>query len=149
MAGAWQDIAASGWRRANQQSHLVTLVLTLAAMAIMGSLLLLMQTARVAALSHEVRQLHQTKEDWQRRNAQLTAEIAALASLNRIEQEARSRLGMVPATSHFFVTVERPPSAPEEIKTQSYSGETTVTIEHQNSPWWENLLKGPDSPARP
>lgn len=124
MAGIrTKDPAAPEWGLGDQHGRLVTLVLTLAAMAIMGSLLLLMQTARVAALSHEVRQLRYTKEDWQRHNAQLEAEIAALASLDRVEQEARGSLGMVPATSHFFVTVERPLPASEQVKAQPRLGE--------------------------
>ena len=150
MATVWKkNLTASEWAIENQRHRLVTLVLTLTALAIMGSLLLLMQTARVAALSHEVRQLHQAKEDWHQRNAQLEAEIASLASLQRIEKEARDHLGMVPAENHFYVPVERVHSAPEQIRSQFPLGNAITTIELQDSFWLENLLRGLNLPAEP
>ena len=73
------------------------------------SLLLLLQTVKVATAGYDLQQLQQVREEWKQRNHQLLAEISSLQSLTWVEKEAKARLNMVPATQHLYVTVALAP----------------------------------------
>lgn len=77
------------------------------------SLLLLVQTSTQTAEGYTLRTLEDQRNDWQQKNLQLEAEIAALQSLRRVDILARQRLGMVPATDRKYITVAVSPLADE------------------------------------
>lgn len=78
------------------------------------SLLYLSQTSSVAITGYDVQELAAQKELWQLRNDQLRLQIAEAQSVDRIEREARLRLGMGPPERVVFVrqpaTQKRPAS---------------------------------------
>lgn len=119
MAGAVERLDIMKRPSARRYGRPVSLILALMAITLIGSLLVLMQTGRVTAQSHEVQRLQELKTHWQQRNAQLAAEIAVLSSLDRVQPEATTRLHMTPATLHVFVTIAppQPTAAPPSSST--------------------------------
>ncbi len=60
-----------------------------------------------------MQRLEEQQSTLQAENHQLEADIAALSSLDRIEHDARDRLGMIPARKIEYVSVDTPaPSGP-------------------------------------
>ena len=69
----------------------------------------------------------------------LEAEVATLTSLERVEREARGRLGMVPAREILYLEVDAPPPRPELVP-RRFSHYASDAGESGNS-WWQDLLK--------
>jgi cell division protein FtsL len=70
---------------------------------------------------------------------ELEAEVAALTSLDRVEREARERLGMVPAQGQLHLEVNVP--APEQqLIPRRFLDPETLSPEPAE-PWWEPLLR--------
>lgn len=70
------------------------------------SLLYLTQTSGVATAGYDIQALRAEKARWELRNDQLRLQISELKSLDRIEREAQSRLGMGPPSKLVFVQVD-------------------------------------------
>jgi len=70
---------------------------------------------------------------------ELEAEVAALTSLDRVEREARGRLGMVPALEQLHVEVNVPAPEQQLIPRRFLDPETLST--EPAEPWWEPLLR--------
>lgn len=84
----------------------------IAAAAVAGAALMpVVQSSNTTTAGYEIRKLEIRKADLQAAIYNRQTEIAHLGSLERIEQEARGRLGMVPADRSVIVTVAEP--APE------------------------------------
>ncbi|MEE8369434.1 MAG: septum formation initiator family protein [Dehalococcoidia bacterium] len=85
------------------------LLLTIAALAIgLAALLPLIQSSSATSTNGNIRLLEQDLADWQARLREMELEVAGLSSLNRIEQEARTRLGMVQPEETTYITVPGP-----------------------------------------
>jgi cell division protein FtsB len=85
------------------------LLLTIAALAIgLAALLPLVQSSSATSTNGYIRLLQQERADWQARLREVELEVAGLSSLNRIEQEARTRLGMVQPEETTYITVPGP-----------------------------------------
>lgn len=79
-----------------------------AAIVGMTSLLLLVQISGVASMAYEVQRLEDSRLYWQEANYRAETEIARLQSLGRIDEEATSRLKMVPAKGTIAVLLASP-----------------------------------------
>ena len=85
------------------------LLLTIAALAIgLAALLPLVQSSSATSTNGNIQRLEKEKTDWQARLREIELEVAGLSSLNRIEQEARTRLGMVQPEETTYITVPGP-----------------------------------------
>lgn len=106
------------------------------------SLLLLLQTVKVATTGYDLQQLGQVREDWKQKNHQLRAEISSLQSLAYVQKEAKARFSMVPASNYFYVTValasEASTVVPEASSTPSgkEERETTNLLEQ-----WQQVIQ--------
>jgi cell division protein FtsB len=87
----------------------IAAVLTVAAAI---ALLQVVQSSSFANTGQQMQVLETQKLDSTARVHQLEAEVAALSSLDRIERNARDRLGMIPARNIMYVQVAVP--APED-----------------------------------
>ncbi len=92
-------------------------VLLLAAAMVVGlaALLPLVQSSGAASTAGRVRDLEQRRSDWQARLHEQEVKVAGLASLDRIERDARTRLRMVPPTDVQYISVDAPPPAPNRL----------------------------------
>jgi cell division protein FtsL len=104
----------------------------------LAGLLPLMLSSRATSTSTDIRQLERVRNDWQARSQELQAEIAFLGSLDRIEKEARERLGMVPPSETIYVAVDEP--APEkQLVPLRFLPADKEQPRHDDS-WWESIL---------
>ena len=121
-----------------QQLGLPSLVaICLVAIALTGLLPLLLSSTLVTA-NGEVRTLERAHNDWQARIQELQAETAALGSLDRIEKEARGRLGMVTPTETVVVVVDQPLPEPQLVPLRFMPPEKAQS--QQSDSWWETIL---------
>lgn len=134
-------------RAASERAHaqpwyqpLPALLPMLVAMISLLSLLLLVQSSGVTTTGYDARRLEQEKNDWYAKNYQLEAEIAGLQSLDRIEQEAKGRLKMVPASSRIFVQANKLPDASLKSDELPPSHIKEKTRNTDSSNWFENLI---------
>ena len=75
-----------------------------------AALLPVAQSSNAVATGYEIRLLEARRADLQASIHTTQAEVAALGSLERIDREARERLGMTPAERFMYVSVERAPA---------------------------------------
>ncbi|GBD14290.1 Cell division protein FtsL [bacterium HR25] len=118
------------------------LVIVLSSLAVgLAALLPLTQYGNAATTSASLDQLERDRSAWQARVDELEAEVARLSSLDRIEREARERLGMVPPEE--VVYIEVPVARPEGTKVPDRYLERPARAEGEvgaDSAWWEKLL---------
>ena len=120
-------------------SSLTALLPTTVAIISLASLLLMVQTSRVATAGYDLTRLAQTRDEWRSRNYQLEAEIATLQSLDRIEKEAVARFKMKPATEYVYVKVAEPPRASPAPGMQPPNLKAKPAEESRRK-WWDALL---------
>jgi cell division protein FtsL len=118
------------------------LLVAVAAIVIVA-LLQLVQTSDAATSNFAIQQLEREKLELRTRTSQLEAEIAALSSLSRIEQEARERLGLEPAAAQQSLQVNVPwPGADQQLLPTRFAPdeEPEVVEQSDGSGWWRDLL---------
>lgn len=127
-------------QRAQGGSLSLPLVLAMAVAAIgLAGALSLLPSSKATSTTHNIRQLEMARDDWQARIHELEAEIASLGSLERIDREARERLGMVPPTRTVHITVDIP--APEkQILPERFLPTREEKPEEDRQSLWESLL---------
>ena len=82
-------------------------VLTIALVAVgLAGLLPLLQSSQATTIGYNIRQLERRRNDWEARIHELEAEIASLAALDRIENEAGQRLNMQAPEHTVYLTVD-------------------------------------------
>jgi hypothetical protein len=87
-----------------------------AALAIgLAALLPLIQSSGATSTAGDISRLEQEKADWQTRLHELETEVASLGSLERIANEARVRLKMVPPANVHYLSVDAPPPAERRL----------------------------------
>jgi len=112
-----------------------------AAALVLGAASLIPLSSLVGATTAqgEVKRLQRERTQWEARVQELEAQVAHLASLQRIEKEAKERLGMVSPEEVIYLTVDEPaPAAPElppALRPSSDEGKGS------GEPWWERLLR--------
>jgi cell division protein FtsL len=104
----------------------------------LAGLLPLLLSSRVIHTSEGIRQMEGVRNDWQARIQELQAEIAVLGSLDRIENEARQRLGMVPPEDTVYITVDQPAPEKQVIPLRFLLPKEDQSL--QDSSWWESIL---------
>ena len=109
-------------------------LLMLLAMAV-----LLIQTSIVATTGYRVEQLSNQKANQERLILEMSAAVAALRSLDRIEYEARTRLNMVTPTEYIYVSVDALPNKPTPLLQKSLRDKQSSLTEPQPSSWWESI----------
>ena len=117
------------------------LFLAFAALAVLG-LLQVSQVGDATSTGYNIRRLEQERQDWDAQVRQLEAEVAALTSLDRVEREARSRLGLVPAKQRIYLNVTVPPPEQQLVPRRYLSPEDFALPEGgSGGSWWQSLLK--------
>jgi len=103
-----------------------------------AGLLPLILSSRATSTSSDIRGLERVRNDWEARLQELEAESASLGSLDRIEKEARDRLGMVAPTETVYIVVDQP--APEtQLVPSRFLPPKKEQARHEDS-WWESIL---------
>jgi hypothetical protein len=106
--------------------------------ALLG-LLQVIQTSDATSTGYAIRGLEQQRLDWSAKVHSLEAEVATLASLERVEREAKDRLGLVPAEKVIYLESAVAPPRQQLVPRRFYvsdsgAGETDTS-------WWQALLK--------
>ena len=114
------------------------LALAFGAVALLG-LLQVIQTSDATSTSYTIRHLEQERQDWSAQVHRLEAEVATLASLERVEREARDRLGMVPAEKVLYLDVDVPPPQ-QQLLPRRFSA-SKPSVDEPGTSWWQALLK--------
>ncbi len=121
------------------RSPSLPILLTVAALAIgLAALLPLIQSSSATSTNGNIQRLDQAKTDWQARLREIELEVASLSSLNRIEQEARERLGMVPPEETRYITVPGP--APEAWRLPSRFLPAPIEQQESGSSLWDKAF---------
>jgi hypothetical protein len=76
----------------------------------------------------------------QARVGELEREVASLQSLDRIEREARERLGLVPPQERATVQVNVAPLPADQRFATGLSSTEELEADEQGSSWWRDLL---------
>lgn len=137
MAHRSFSISRSLLGRIPRHRTLSALLNTSAAIVGMTSLLLLVQISGVAAMAYEVQRLEDLRTYWQESNYRAEAEVARLQSLNRIEEEATTRLKMVPAKEPIPVLAARP--LPARTPPPEATRGAVPKIPNVET-WWQTLV---------
>jgi cell division protein FtsL len=114
------------------------IVLAFGAVALLG-LLQVIQTSDATSTSYTIRHLEQERLDLSAQVHSLEAEVATLASLERVEREARARLGMVPAENVLYLEVDVPPPQ-QQLVPRRFSA-SNPNVDEPGTSWWQALLK--------
>ena len=125
-------------RSEGRQPGLPSLVIICVVVIGIAGLLPLLLSSKVIHTSGDVRQLESVRNDWNARIQELEAEIAVLGSLDRIEKEARGRLGMVPPDETVYITVDQP--APEKQIVPLRFLLPKKDQSQRDESWWESII---------
>jgi len=116
------------------------LVLTIALVTVgLAGLLPLLQSSQTTTIGYNIRQLERERNDWQARTHELEAEIASLAALDRIEEEARQRLGMEAPEHTVYLTVDVASPESQPIPDRFLPPKKQASAKEDQS-WWQSLL---------
>jgi cell division protein FtsL len=127
-------------RSAPVSLHLGPVLLVAAAAIAIVSLLRVVQTSDATTSSFAIQRLEQEKLEVEAGVGQLEAEVASLASLSRIEQEAK-RLGLKPPESREVVQVNVAWPAEEDRLPTRFALDERAEPAEQGSSWWRDLLE--------
>ena len=125
-------------RLEGRQPGLPSLVIICVVVIGLAGLLPLLLSSMVIHTSGDVRQLEGVRNDWNARIQELEAEIAVLGSLDRIEKEARQRLGMVPPDDTVYLTVDQPAPEKQIVPLRFLLPKKEQSPEDES--WWELIL---------
>jgi hypothetical protein len=104
-----------------------------------AALLPVAQSSTATATGNTIRRLEAQRADLQASIYAGQSEVATLGATERIDREARERLGMVPATSWLYVTVDdAPPTAGVPARFLEKEVPTAPPATHQS--WWKAAL---------
>ena len=120
--------------------HLTPVLLVAVAAIAVVALLRVVQTSDATTTSFSIQRLQETKRELEANVSQVEAEVASLASLSRIEQEAR-RLGLQAPKGRQSVEVNVPWPAEEEGLPTRFAPGDEAEVSEQGSSWWRDLLE--------
>jgi cell division protein FtsL len=98
-----------------------------------------MQTSDATSTGYAIHRLEQERLDWSARVHRLEAEVATMTALERVEREARGRLGMVPAGKALYLEVDVPPPRQQLVPQRFATSEASAS--EPGASWWQALLK--------
>ena len=105
----------------------------------LAALLPLIQSSGATTTSARLQNMEQSRADWEARLQELQVEVATLGGLERIEQEAVTRLKMAPAQETIYLKVDTP--GPESRKLPSrFLPTSTTTEESEDKSLWGKLF---------
>ena len=125
-------------RGAGHFSRLLLVGLMLIGVAILG-LLQVLQTSQVASAGFELRTLQTERTRLESEVRLLEAGIAERSQLERVLEEAITRLGMVEPQQTLRLSVDEP--APNNVPLPRRYIEAAPPIEQAAAAWWEPLLE--------
>jgi cell division protein FtsB len=99
------------------------------------------QFSRVTGTGYEIDHLQQQRAEKLAANHELEAQVAALSSLARVDWEARTRLGMVPAQRRLYVESNLPPPS-HQVLPSRFRPEPAREPPAPSSdrPWWRDAI---------
>ncbi len=103
-----------------------------------AALIPLVQSSIATTTNGNVRLLEQRRDDWQAQIQELELEVATLAGLNRIEDEARNGLKMVEPKETRYITVPVEPPEPRSLPSRHLP--PTADEREAEPSAWEKLL---------
>jgi len=101
-------------------------------------LLQVMQTSSATSTGYNLQRLEDERLATQAEVHQLEAEVAVLTSIDRIEREARGRLGMVPAGNTIALEVLKPPPEQKLVPLRFLSDNKAPSA--SSTRWWRKLF---------
>ncbi|MBF6598960.1 MAG: septum formation initiator family protein [Dehalococcoidia bacterium] len=103
------------------------------------------QFSRAASTGYTIDALTRQRAAKQAENYELEAQVARLSSLSRVESDARTKLGLVPATRTIYVTVNQPlpsgPSLPARFQEQAAAAAANLPPPPPAPSLWKRLLQ--------
>lgn len=109
------------------------------------AIIALLQVLQSSSAAHTGQTLQKLEAEKAQRNAeihQLEAEIGALSSLDRIQQTATTKLGMIPAHSVQYLSVNVPgPTGPLLPQPIAAPAAGSSPAPDPAPPWWQSLFK--------
>ena len=101
-------------------------------------LLQVVQTSSATTTGYNLRRLEDERSATQAEVHALEAQVAVLTSIDRIDREARDRLGMVPAGNTMTLEVHKQPPEQQLVPLRFLSETKAPQVE--TSSWWQKLL---------
>ena len=102
-------------------------------------LLQVIQTSSATTTGYNLQRLEDERSATQAEVPQLEAEVAVLTSIDRIDREARDRLGMVPADNTMTLSVEKQAPA-QQLVPLRFLTEQSEAPQVKSTAWWRKLL---------
>ena len=112
----------------------VTLVFATIVLVSVTSLLYLTQASRVAATGYDIRDAEERRARLERQQQLLLVQAAELQALHRVETEAASKLGMIPAPAQTYLRVGEPP-----VDVEAALAQAERDAQHRPRGWRERL----------
>lgn len=100
----------------------------------LGSIVWLSQTSTLVSLGYDIARMEKQKAELDTAAQRLQSQIADYESLSRIEDEAKSKLGMVPASKTIYI--EMPPNQTETSPSAGANPNLAPTTD-----WWKDLVE--------
>jgi hypothetical protein len=98
-----------------------------------GGLLWLNQTSTIVSLGYEMQNIDKSVIQLNRQAEILQSQVASFENLKRVEEEAKSKLGMVQATKFIYVKVPQTEASSEQ-------GQANPKLYPVND-WWRELTE--------
>lgn len=119
-----------------------TLVIGVVLLGIAAAAMQVNQYSRATSTSYAIDALAHERASKQAENQELEAQVAQLASLARVEQDARTRLGLVPARRTIYLDVNQPAPARDDAAPASYQPPQAPSApKAHHTPLWKRPLK--------
>lgn len=134
--GTSQEIARGFGRRVG----IPGLGIVAATLVAAAALLPVAQSSSATSTGHQIRDLETRRADLTAAIYVSQSDLATLGSIDRIEREARGRLGMIPAERWMYVTASAPP--PVALMPARYLNTDEVPLPQVSdaAPWWRAAL---------
>ena len=100
----------------------------------LGSIVWLSQTSTLVSLGYDIARMEKQKAELDSDAQRLQSQIADYESLSRIEDEAKSKLGMVPASKTVYIEV--PANSPDATPAAPANPNLAPTTD-----WWKDLVE--------
>ena len=128
----------SGWGVARRRIS-ATMIVALAMLTVAAvGLTQVLQTSHVAEVGYQLRALEDERTELDAQVRLLEARLAGSSNLERIREQAETRLGMVPAEDDLSITVNVP--APDVVPLPRRYVDTPEQLTLPESTWWEELI---------
>ncbi len=103
-------------------------------------LLQVIQTSSATTTGYNLQRLEDERSATQAEVHQLEAEVAVLTSIDRIDSEARDRLGMVPADNTMTLSVEKQAPGQQLVPLRYLTEKPEASQAAHSTAWWRKLL---------